>query len=143
MDIKYIQKVLFMILVFCVLILILRFYNDLFETPDDHLIHNPLSITMLLEGMENPPPPDTSIIMNKSDAFCEYHRGNSGVLETSCEKLTQKNCNSTSCCVWACPGKCLAGGAGGPTFNTNKNGKTNDLDYYYFQGKCFGKGCSE
>lgn len=142
MDIKYIQKVLFMILVFCVLILLLRYYNDLFETTDDHLVHT-LSITMLLEGMENPPPPDTSIIMNKSDAFCEYHRGNSGVLETSCEKLTQKNCNSTSCCVWASPGKCLAGGAGGPTFNTDKNGKTNDLDYYYFQGKCFGKGCNK
>lgn len=81
-------------------------------------------------------------IMKKNDSFCESHRGSSGVLQESCGKLTENNCNNTSCCVWASPGKCLAGSATGPTFNSDDKGKTIELDYYYYQNKCYGKGCS-
>jgi len=84
---------------------------------------------------------DTSIIMNKNDAFCESHRGSSGSLDTACERLTKYNCNDTSCCVWKSPGKCVAGNAKGPTFNTDSNGKTEPLEYYYFKNKCYGKKC--
>ena len=66
---------------------------------------------LTMEGLTNPP--DTSIIINKSDAFCESHRGSSGTLDKSCGKLTKNNCNSTSCCVWTSNNKCVAGGAGG------------------------------
>lgn len=93
-----------------------------------------------IEGLANPKP-NTSIIVNKSDAFCENHRGSSDILEQSCGELTQDNCNSTSCCVWTSNNKCVAGKANGPTFNTNKNGKTKNLDYYYYQNKCFGPRC--
>jgi len=84
---------------------------------------------------------DTPIILSKSDAFCEHHKGSSHTLEQSCEKLTQGNCNSTSCCVWTSNNKCVAGKVNGPTFNTDDNGKTKNLDYYYYQNKCYGAKC--
>lgn len=84
---------------------------------------------------------DDTIVINKSEAFCESHRGSSGSLDMSCSKLTNKNCNSTSCCVWTSDNKCLAGGPQGPTFNTDSNGKTNMPKYYYFEKKCYGIGC--
>ena len=80
-------------------------------------------------------------ILSPSEAFCESHRGSSGTLDKSCEKLTNGNCNSTSCCVWTSDKKCAAGNEKGPTFNTNANGQTNQLDYYYFEGKCYGTNC--
>lgn len=82
-----------------------------------------------------------TIINNKSDAFCENKRGASGELDKSCRTLTRDNCTTTSCCVWTSDDKCVAGGADGPTFNSDEKGKTIDLDYYYFKEKCFGKGC--
>jgi len=92
-----------------------------------------------IEGLQNPP--DTSITMNKSDAFCEKFRGSSGSLNDECAKLTDKNCGSTSCCVLVNGKKCEAGNADGPTFNTDSNGKTNNLDFYYYQSKCYGDKC--
>ena len=85
---------------------------------------------------------DTSIIMNKGDAFCENLRGSSHILEEKCGNLSQNNCNSTSCCIWTSDNKCVAGNATGAKFNTNDNGKTQALNYYYFQNKCYGSGCS-
>jgi len=91
-----------------------------------------------MEGFENE---DNPIMMNKSDAFCESYRGSSGSLDDACGKLTQTNCGSTSCCVWTSDKKCVAGGQGGPTFNSDTKGKTKQLDYYYFQNKCYGEKC--
>lgn len=85
---------------------------------------------------------NTSIIMNKGDAFCENLRGSSHILEEKCGKLSQNNCNSTSCCIWTSNNKCVAGNASGAKFNTDTNGKTQALDYYYYQNKCYGSGCS-
>jgi hypothetical protein len=84
---------------------------------------------------------DTSIIMNKNDAFCESLRGSSGSLDESCNRLTKDNCNDTNCCVWKSPGKCVAGNANGPTFNTDSNGKTHHIEYYYYKNKCYGEKC--
>ena len=94
-----------------------------------------------MEGIENM---DTSIILpsSKSDAFCETQRGSSGTLDKSCGNLTKKNCNTTSCCVWTSDSKCVAGSIQGPTFNSDSNGKTKNLDYYYFQNNCYGDKCS-
>ena len=91
-----------------------------------------------IEGLDNL---DTDIIMKGSDSFCETNIGSGGDLETSCNKLTQSNCNSTSCCVWTSDNKCKAGAANGPTFNTDGNGKTKKLGYYYFKNKCYGLNC--
>lgn len=95
-----------------------------------------------VEGLTNNSNFDTSIIINGNDAFCESHRGSSHLLEKSCSKLTQNNCNSTSCCVWTSNNKCVAGNVKGPTFNTDDNGKTQNVDYYYYQNKCYGSKCS-
>ena len=91
-----------------------------------------------IEGLESP---DMSILMNSSDSFCETNKESGGNLEKSCNKLTRNNCNSTSCCVFTSDNKCKAGSVTGPTFHTDENGKTKDLDYYYFQSKCYGAGC--
>ena len=85
---------------------------------------------------------DTSILFDKSASFCENNRGSSANLDKSCGNLTQQNCNSTSCCNWTSDNKCVAGNKNGPTFNTDSNGKTKTLDYYYFQNKCYGSKCS-
>jgi hypothetical protein len=129
MDLKYILKIF--IIVFLILSLIL-FINSL-------RLHLSGIEGYGMEGFENE---DNSIIMNKSDAFCESYRGSSGSLDDACGKLTQTNCGSTSCCVWTSNSKCVAGGEGGPTFNSDSNGKTKKLDYYYFQNKCYGDKCN-
>jgi hypothetical protein len=89
----------------------------------------------LQEGLQN------SIIINKGDAFCEKMRGTSHILEEKCGSLTQNNCNSTSCCIWTSNDKCVAGNESGATFNSDTNGKTQTLDYFYYQNKCYGSGC--
>jgi hypothetical protein len=105
-------------------------------------ITNENVFNFLKEGLTNNSVSDTSIIINSTDAFCESHRGSSYLLEKSCNKLTKNNCNSTSCCVWTNNDKCVAGNSNGPTFNTDDNGKTQNLDYYYYQNKCYGTKCS-
>ena len=129
MNFKYILKI---VIVVSLILSLIAFINSIGLNLDSKKL-------LTMEGLANPP--DTSIIINKSDAFCESHRGSSGTLDKSCGKLTKNNCNSTSCCVWTSDSKCLAGGAKGPTFNTDSNGKTKQLDYYYFQNKCHGTKC--
>ncbi len=129
MDFKYILKI---VIVVSLILSLIVFINSIGLNLNSKKL-------LTMEGLTNSP--DTSIIINKSDAFCEIHRGSSGTLDKSCGKLTKNNCNSTSCCVWTSDSKCVAGGAGGPTFNSDSNGKTKQLDYYYFQNKCHGTKC--
>lgn len=87
-----------------------------------------------------------SSIEKYGNAFCESHRGNSAKLEKSCETLTKDNCLATSCCVYAkMSGKelCRAGDIGGPTFKRDENGKTKDIDYYWYKNKCYGNNCDK
>lgn len=130
MEFKYIIKIVIIIFIFISLKLLLL----------SLIAHKLIDVPSQIEGLTTP---DSPVIVNKSDAFCETHRGSSGALDESCGKLTNNNCNSTSCCVWTSDEKCHAGGARGPTFNTDSNGKTEVLDYYYFQNKCYGAGCSK
>jgi hypothetical protein len=135
MDQKYVLKI------FIVVFLILSFIVFINSIASNNLLQ-----VVTMEGLTSSSANsinDTNIPMNKSDAFCEKHRGSSGTLDESCGKLTQGNCNSTSCCVWTSDKKCKAGNANGPTFNTDSNGKTKHLDYYYFQNKCYGEKCSQ
>jgi hypothetical protein len=79
-----------------------------------------------------------------STGFCKSHEGDRKSLQESCSKLTKDNCLATSCCVYAkMKGKeqCHSGDQHGPTFRRNENGKTHDIDYYYFRHKCYGNGC--
>ena len=136
-NLKFILNVFITVLLFFALIAFIQSIglNLNAKQPPKKLLQ-----VVTIEGLTNQQP-DTSAIMSKSDAFCEHHRGSSHILEQSCGDLTQDNCNSTSCCVWTSDNKCAAGKASGPTFNTNDNGKTKQLDYYYFQNKCYGPKC--
>jgi hypothetical protein len=136
MELKYILKVF--IIAFLILALIV-FINSIGLNLNEPTSPKKLLQVVTIEGLSNPP--DTSIIINKSDSFCENYRGSGGSLEESCGKLTRNNCNSTSCCVWTSDNKCASGNVKGPTFNTEPNGKTKELDYYYFQNKCYGSKC--
>ncbi len=66
---------------------------------------------------------------NKSSSFCEHRTSE------SCKKLTRNNCNSVKCCVWMSDDTCVAGNERGPTYNTDDNGKTKAIDFYYYQNK--------
>jgi hypothetical protein len=136
MDLKYILKIF--IIVFIIISLILFVKSVGFDQPAPNEPKKLLQV-VTIEGLTQKP--DSSIVINANDAFCESHRGSSGSLDGSCGKLTKNNCNTTSCCVWTSDDKCVAGGAGGPTFNTGADGKTNSLDYYYFHNKCHGTKC--
>jgi hypothetical protein len=79
-----------------------------------------------------------------STSFCKSHEGNINKLQESCSKLTKDNCTSTSCCVYAKmqnKEQCHSGDSNGPTFRRDKNGKTHDIDYFFYRDKCFGNGC--
>ena len=132
MELKYILKVFIITFLILSLILFIKTISTInsIETVNSN---------GLIEGFNNAQ--SNSLIVNTGDNFCESHRGSSGTLEQSCGKLTENNCNSTSCCVWSSNNKCVAGSIKGPTFNSESNGKTKEIDYYYFEGKCYGKNC--
>lgn len=136
-DFKFIINVFIFVLLFFSLVLFINSIGLNFnkKKPEKKLLQ-----VVTIEGLTNIEP-NTSIIENKSDAFCEHHRGSSHILQQSCGKLTQQNCNNTSCCVWTSENKCVAGKNTGPTFNSDNNGKTKNLDYYYYQNKCYGPKC--
>ena len=84
---------------------------------------------------------DSSLSSNKADAFCKSNSSSSNALNQKCNQLTSSNCALTSCCVWTSDQKCVVGGSGGPTFNSDDKGKTKNMDYYYYQNKCYGSKC--
>jgi hypothetical protein len=129
MDIKYILKIF--IAVFLILSLI-AFINSIDLNLNEPDVPKKLLQVVTMEGLT----PATS----SSSAFCETNQGNA--LEQSCNKLTKYNCGLTSCCVWTSDNKCKAGNKSGPLFNSDSNGKTLPIDYYYFQNKCHGEKCS-
>ena len=75
--------------------------------------------------------------MSSVDDFC---KSTSASLKESCAKLTKKNGNSTSCCVMLNGKNCVAGNQDGPTFKTD-SGEDINIDYYYYQNKCYGDNC--
>ena len=99
------------------------------------VLHAILGVNQNKEGF------DESLSNNKADAFCKSNSSSSNSLNQKCNQLTQNNCGLTSCCVWTSDQKCEVGGSGGPTFNSDDKGKTKQLDYYYYQNKCYGSKC--
>lgn len=85
--------------------------------------------------------------LQKEHPLCEKHKGESHILEQKCNSLHENSCNDTECCVYASfkdeKPKCVAGNNLGPTFTTDNKGNDYDIDYYYYQHKCYGKGCKD
>ncbi len=124
-KIKHILKAgVFVLLIFAVINLLVNLLNT----------DEPQKKILLVEGLE----PNRQNLATGPRAFCDLHKGSSSTLNESCGKLTKKNCNETSCCVFTNK-KCVAGDANGPTY---KNRKTNATSYY-FQNKCYGAGCPQ
>ena len=128
--IKYILNVfIFVLLIFALIVFINTMGINLnVEEPPKKLLQ-----VVTMEGF------DGSTMPTGATAFCESYRGSSAQLNTACGRLTQKNCNETSCCVFA-NNKCAAGSANGPTYNADNNGNTNTSSYY-FQNQCYGSNC--
>ena len=139
MKFKYTLKILIIIFIIFSLIIFLKSFGINFN---EVMKPKKLLEFVTIEGLElqEKQPLSSPIGINGSDAFCDYHKGFN--LETSCNKLTKNNCNSTKCCIWTSDAKCKAGNQEGPTFNSNKKGQTMSLDYYYYQNKCYGEKCS-
>lgn len=86
------------------------------------------------------------VVEGYEDAFCSHYKGKSAELNKQCAKLTEKNCKSTTCCVYAMMNGqegCYAGDEHGPTFRFDGEGKTNNIDYYYYNNKCYGTKCKD
>ena len=129
MDLKYLLKIfIIFILIFSVIIFIKTTGLNFNEPRTSKVLVGSATI----EGLEPK-------ILSGNKAFCETHKGFDQ--ETSCNELTNYNCNLTSCCVWTNDNKCKSGTISGPIFNSDSKGKTTQLDYYYFQNKCYGSGC--
>ena len=73
--------------------------------------------------------------------FCKSFLGKKDEMQEACSQLTETNCNQTSCCIWTSNKKCAAGYQDGPIYKTDKDGKLITMDYYYYQGQCYGEGC--
>jgi len=90
-----------------------------------------------IEALQNNNDKNTTINLNPITDFC---KSSSDSLKTSCGKLTKKNCNATTCCVMLNGEKCVVGNQDGPTFKT-ESGEDINIDYYYYQNKCYGNSC--
>ena len=118
MNHKYILK---MFILFFIILMIILLINS--------LVSNFNEVKQSIEGFNNKNP----LVTDSSKAFCDSNKG--AQQEKACNALTEYNCNLTSCCIWS--SKCKAGNASGPLFNTDSNGKTIQLPYYFFQNKLY------
>ena len=132
-KIKYILKIgIFVLLVLAVMNILGINLNDVYESQNNSILEGLQPGTLGIQ-------PDTLNLSTGANAFCDLYRGSSNRLNNSCGRLTEKNCNETSCCVFT-NNKCVAGGANGPTYNSDSNGNTTTADYY-FQNQCYGANC--
>ncbi len=71
------------------------------------------------------------------ESLCSIYASKPEELNSKCGELTEKNCNSTSCCLWLNGQSCVAGNANGPTFRTT-GGKNIDIKYYSYKNNLVG-----
>ena len=90
-----------------------------------------------IEGLDNINS-ELPISINPAIDFCKSNV-DSNDMQEKCGKLTETNCNKTSCCVWLNNNKCVPGDKNGPTFKTDKSGNNIDVVNFYFNNKCYGK----
>lgn len=137
--IKYVLKILIICLLFFALTSIIMNTLGINLNIEEH--PKKLIQVITMEAFQKQEKDQKGNISSGADAFCQSYKGNSGNLNTACGNLTNKNCNATSCCILTSDQKCVAGNADGATYNTDSNGKTINLDYYYYQNKCYGDKC--
>ena len=132
-KLKYILKIgIFVLLILALMNILGINLNDDIDSQNNSLLEGLQPGTLIQ--------PDTrQDLATGANAFCDLYRGSSSTLNTECKKLTQKNCNETSCCVFT-NNKCVAGGPNGPTYNSDSNGNTSRANYY-FQNQCYGADC--
>lgn len=128
MNFKYVLRIFITALLILSLIIFINYFG---LKLNERYVPKKLLQVVTIEGLT---PASSS-----STAFCDVNKGYK--LEQSCGKLTKYNCGLTSCCVWSSENKCKAGNISGPLFNSDSNGKTMPIDYYYFQNKCYGENC--
>jgi hypothetical protein len=100
--------------------------------------------TVELEAFDNKTKNKGDVLEEPADHFCEEMKGKSHELETHCNSFSEQSCKFSSCCVYASidgSEKCMAGGADGPTFGRNDDGTKKNIDYYYYNRKCYGDKC--
>ena len=142
MDITFIKENYLNIIIF---VLIFIGFLVLIDIKDWNFSHSEPVLTqeVIMETMENRQVDKNDVLkelkLTSNDSFCEsfIHDSSANDLEGACQKLTKKNCLQTSCCVYY-QDKCAAGSEDGPTFKTDKDRNSFNIDYYYYQNKCYG-----
>ena len=75
----------------------------------------------------------------QSNIDCEKYKYEPSKIEDVCNKLSNKACRSSNCCLLLGGQKCVAGNEQGPTMKYEySNYLIKNRDYYYYKGKCFG-----
>lgn len=136
--IKYIFKIFIVVIILFGIILVMNVFN--IKNKNKQPPAKQLKEVVTIEKMTI----NTDLEYDNASSFCKSHDNlpSGSNLEESCKKLTNENCNSVSCCVLLNGEKCVAGDAEGPTFKTKTNGSKQNIDFYYYQKKCYGSGCS-
>lgn len=139
--IKYIGKIFIVVVILFGLILTFNIYDS--KNPNTTSSTKQLKEVVTIETMKTPDNSKIDLQMDSSMSFCQSHEHlpSGSTLEKSCDGLTNENCKTVSCCVLLNGEKCVAGGANGPTFNTEIDGSKRNVDYYYYQNNCYGSSC--
>jgi len=142
-DTEYIKENFAPILSVIIVILGLIVFFSIIELNLNPIKNSQIEKIVSIEAFENKM---KSANDKYSSSFCKSHTGNSSELNKACNDLTRDNCLATSCCVYAKiedNESCYAGGEDGPTFKRDENGKTKDIDFYWYKNKCYGKNCEK
>lgn len=136
--IKYVFKIFIVVIILFGIILVMSFLNS--KNQNKPPATKQLKEVVTIEKMTT----NTDLKYDNAASFCTSHDNlpSGSNLEEACNKLTNENCSSVSCCVLVNGEKCVAGDAEGPTFKTEANGSKHNVDFYYYQNKCYGNGCS-
>lgn len=121
------------LIIFTVLLIIDLFNINLNDNQNKKLVE-----VVTIEGLDNMNVNELPISINPAVDFCKSNV-DSNDMQEKCGKLTETNCNKTSCCVWLNKEKCVPGDQNGPTFKTDKLGNNIEIINFNYRNKCYGK----
>jgi hypothetical protein len=138
------QILIFTISLF-VLIIIFQILNSNNNLTEDSKV---LLGTATIETMTVGPNPNLAIDMTEFDSqvkpeksFCNFNGHDLNNLEKECNGLSKDNCSKVTCCGYLNDSKCVNGNKFGPTFRSDKEGNSINIDTYYYMNKCSGPNC--